>query len=249
MSLTLIGTGHVFNIGDTVKFLVRHSWPDAVCVELDELRYHALIGDKEAVRRDLAARGIDPDASAEDRLKDAPPVYRQSAKYQEKVAGENGVAAGADMLAAIAAGKEVGAEIVCIDVDAQQAMARMWEQMSFGERMRYRLSGISDSIGGKKKADKTQEDYSKDQEAYIENMRKKYPTLVRVLIDERNEHMAEMIRRTADTHERTVAVVGDGHVGGLLKLLGGEVRAVRLADLTDPERLAAVKKEFWEEPE
>ena len=246
MSLTVIGTGHVFNIGDSVMFLVKHSWPDAVCVELDEMRYHALTGDREALRRDLEVRGIDPDADREERLKKAPPIYRSSAKYQERMSAENGVSAGADMAAAIAAGREAGAEIVCADVDAQEAMMRMWREMPAAEKMRYRLSGIGDRVFGRKKVEKTQEEYSKDQAAYIEGMRRKYPTLVRVLIDERNAHMAEVIKRTADTHERTVAVVGDGHVDGLVGLIGGDIRTVRLADLTDPQRLAAVKSSFWE---
>jgi pheromone shutdown protein TraB len=98
---------------------------------------------------------------------------------------------------------------------------------------------------------KTQADYSKDQAAYIENMRKKYPTLVRVLIDERNEHMAKEISKVCSAHRNVVAVVGDGHVDGLLKLLPSdlEVRAVRLAEIMDDKRLKELKTEFWESPE
>lgn len=249
--LTIIGTGHVFNIADAVSFLTRQSWPDAVCVELDPIRYHALIGDKEAVRQDLIARGVDPDASAEDRMKNASPVYRQSAKYQEKISKQNKSTAGADMVAAIGAAKSVDAQIFCIDLDAQESLARMWDQMSSGERMRYKLSGIADGLFKKTRVEKTQKEYSKDQSAYIEDMRRKYPTLVRVLIDERNEHMAREIEKVCADHRQVVAVVGDGHVDGLLKLLSGvgDIRTVRLAEIMDPEKLNKLKNEFWEAPE
>ena len=249
--LTIIGTGHVFKIGEAVSFLTRQCWPDAVCVELDDLRYHAITGDKEALREDLIAKGIDPDASKEERMKNASPVYRQSAKYQERVSKDNSSSAGADMVAAIGAAKSVDAEIFRIDLDAQETMEKMWNEMSGGERFRYKMSGIADNLFKKRRVNKTQADYSKDQATYIENMRKKYPTLVRVLIDERNEHMAKEISKVCSAHRNVVAVVGDGHVDGLLKLLPSdlEVRAVRLAEIMDDKRLKELKTEFWESPE
>ncbi len=245
--LTIIGTGHVFNISEPVSFIVRRCWPQAVCVELDDMRYHALTGDKEALRKDLEARGINPDASKEERLKNMNAAYRQSARYQEKMSAQNKSTAGADMVAAIGAAKSCDAEIFCIDTDAAVAMDRMWSQMGRGEKFRYRMSGITDNIFGKRKVDKTQKDYSKDQAAYVEEMRKKYPAMVRVLIDERNEHMAARIREICATHERVVAVVGDGHVDGLLKLLpDSDRRVIRLKELMDPARLKELKTEYWE---
>ncbi len=249
--LTIIGTGHVFRISEAVSFLTRQSWPDAVCVELDPMRYHALTGDKEALRNDLRERGIDPDASKEERMKATPAVYRKSAKYQEKVSKENKVSAGADMAAAIGAAKSVDAQIFCIDLDGQESLARMWNEMHGTERFRYRMSTIADNLFKKSRVNKTQKEYSKDQATYIEEMRKKYPTLVRVLIDERNEHMAKEIMNVCSDYDQVVAVVGDGHVDGLLHLIHdvGDIRTVRLVDLMDPEKLNKIKSEFWEAPE
>ena len=246
--LTIIGTGHVFNIADTVSFVIVHSWPQAVCVELDDLRYHALMGDKEAVKKDLEARGISSDGSPDDRLKGAPPIYKQSAKYQQKMSAENKSTAGADMAAAAGAGKNIGAEVVCIDRDAAAVMTKMWNEMSRGERLRYRLSGISDGIFGKRKVDKTQKDYSRNEAEYVENMRKKYPTLVRVLIDERNQYMADRIKDVCSKHERVVVVVGDGHVDGLLKLLPNmDPRVIRLKDIMDPARQKEIRQMVWDD--
>ena len=40
--ITLVGIGHVFSIKDAVKYLVFTRRPDAVCLELDRLRFDAL---------------------------------------------------------------------------------------------------------------------------------------------------------------------------------------------------------------
>ncbi len=249
--LTIIGTGHVFQISEAVSFLTRQSWPDAVCVELDIMRFHALTGDKEALRNDLRERGVDPDLPPEERLKNAPAIYRNTAKYQENVSKQNNVSAGADMVAAIGAAKSVDAQVFCIDLDGQASLIRMWNEMPRKERFRYKMSSVADNVFKKSRVEKTQKDYSKDQAAYIEDMRKKFPTLVRVLIDERNEHMAKEIAKVCSDHEQVVAVVGDGHVDGILRLLPdvGEIRTVRLAELMDPEKLNKIKSEFWEAPE
>ena len=245
--LTLIGTGHVFNIGDSVSFIARRCWPDAVCVELDEMRYHALTADREALEKDLRDRGIDPGKMKQQDSRESR-VYRNNKRYQEKVSKQNGSAPGADMVAAIGVAKFLGAEVFCVDNDARETMNRMWAEMGTAEKLRYRMSGVTDNLFGARKVDKTQADYYDDEGRYLEEFRRKYPVMTRVLIDERNEVMAKRIADVARSHERTVAVVGDGHVNGLVELLPSDIerRVVRLKDLTDPERLNALKSQYWE---
>lgn len=245
--LTIIGTGHVFKISDPISFIVRQCWPQAVCVELDEMRYHALVGDREALRRDLEARGMNPDASERERLRHTNTAYQQSARYQKRMSEQNDSTAGADMVAAISAGRSCDAEIICIDRDATLTMDRMWKGMGVGERLRYKMSGVLDSVFGMMRVNRTQKEYSKDQAAYIENMRRRYPTMVKVLIDERDEFMAARIKEVCAKHDRVVVVVGDGHVDGLLRLLPAENRrVVRLAELMDPIRVKELKDSYWE---
>ena len=246
--LTLIGTGHVFNIGDSVAQIARCCWPDAVCVELDEMRYHALTADREALEEDLRKRGIDPETVKSQQSRNESSIYKRNKRYQEDIAKQNGAQPGADMMAAIGVAKSLGSPVFCVDNDARETFDRMWAEMGTGEKLRYRFSGITDRIGGKKKVDRTQADYYDDEAKYLEEFRKKYPVMTRVLIDERNEAMAKRIAEVAYSHERTVAVVGDGHMNGLIGLLPSDIekRTVRLRDLTDPERLKALKQQYWE---
>lgn len=231
--ITIIGTGHVFNLAEPVSFIVKNTWPDAVLIELDVSRYQYLMNRQENPEQEDSAAG----ASA---------IYKQTAKYQQKMSEENGTQVGGEFLAAVNTGRLAGAEIIPIDTNAMQVLDQMWDEMSFKEKVRYRLSGISDSIGGMRKVEDVQTQFAQDEERYIEGMRRKYPTLVRKLIDERNEHMAEQINKASETHSNMVVVVGDAHVEGICRLLKDpEVRKIRLADLRDKERMDKVRSMVW----
>jgi len=66
-----------------------------------------------------------------------------------------------------------------------------------------------------------------------------------VLIDDRNMHMARNISELAKKHTNIVAVVGDGHVPGLLEALKPlEVEVIRLRDLRRPQTQASRGAEF-----
>lgn len=231
--ITIIGTGHVFNLAEPVSFIVKNTWPDAVLIELDVSRYQYLMNRQENPEQEDSAAG----ASA---------IYKQTAKYQQKMSEENGTQVGGEFLAAVNTGRLAGAEIIPIDTNAMQVLDEMWDEMSFKEKVRYRLSGISDSIGGMRKVEDVQTQFAQDEERYIEGMRRKYPTLVRKLIDERNEHMAEQINKASETHSNMVVVVGDAHVEGICRLLKDpEIRKIRLADLRDKERMDKVRSMVW----
>ena len=231
--ITIIGTGHVYNLAEPVSFIVKNTWPDAVLIELDVARYQYLMNRQENPGQEDSAAG----ASA---------IYKQTAKYQQKMSEENGTQVGGEFLAAVNTGRLAGAEIIPIDTNAMQVLDEMWDEMSFKEKVRYRLSGISDSIGGTRKVEDVQTQFAQDEERYIEGMRRKYPTLVRKLIDERNEHMAEQINKASETHSNMVVVVGDAHVEGICRLLKDpEIRKIRLADLRDRERMDKVRSMVW----
>lgn len=227
--ITIIGTGHVFNLAEPVAFIVQHTWPDAVLIELDMGRYNYLMNSQE---------GKEDEAS----VKKASAIYKQTSKYQAKMSKQYGNQVGGEFLAAVNMGKLRGADIVPIDTNAQEVMDEMWEEMSMSEKMRYKLSGIRDSFGGKRKVEETQARFAMDEERYMEDMRRRYPTLVRKLIDERNVYMAEQINKASEKYSNMVVVVGDGHVEGICALLKDPViRKIRLADLLDKERMDSVR--------
>ncbi len=228
--ITIVGTGHAFDLAEPVAFIVQHTWPDAVLIELDMQRYNYLMDVQ--------------DGKAEDGPSKSPSkIYRQASKYQDRMSKEYGNKAGGEFLAAVNMGRLRGADIVPIDTNAREVMDEMWEEMSASERARYRLSGIRDSLFGRRSLESTQKRFAEDEGRYMEVMRRRYPTLVRKLIDERNEYMAEQINKASEKYSNMVVVVGDGHVEGICALLKDpSIRKIRLADLMDRERLDSVRR-------
>ena len=230
--ITIIGTGHVFNISETIMFLIKQIWPQAVLVELDPRRLQAM-------------ESFNDDAQETEEA-ELPWVYRSAAKYQARMAKKHGTRNGNELLTAVQTGRLVGAEIGMIDMDVVKLTAEMWDEMSFFERTRYTLSSIIDNIRGKKRARKIVDDYSAREDKAMESMRRRYPTMVRKLIDERNDYMADQIRQYAEKYDNIVVVVGDFHVEGLTKLLEGkEIRKIRLGDILNKDSLDKIKAEVW----
>lgn len=236
--ITFIGTGHIFDLSEPIMFIIKQIWPDAVLVELDESRYTAMtVADNGEKNRH---RSID-----------VPWIYRSTAKYQDRMSKEYGSSnVGSEMLTAVNTGKLVGARIGFIDSNAGDVMNEIWKEMSRRERLRYSISTFRDRVSGKKEIEKTVDDFSRNEEEMIADMRKKYPTLVAKLIDERNEHMAGKIRKYISECRNIVVVVGDAHVEGLSSYFKEfEVRKIRLADLLDRDRMDAVRSALWNRDE
>ena len=230
--ITIIGTGHVFNISETIMFLIKQIWPQAVLVELDPRRLQAMESSK--------------DDSQNTEEIEMPWIYRSAAKYQARMAKKHGTRNGNELLTAVQTGRLVGAEIGMIDMDVLKLTNEMWNEMSFFERTRYTISSFFDNIRGKKRVRKIVDDYSAREDKALESMRRRYPTMVRKLIDERNDHMAGQIASFAERYDNIVVVVGDLHVEGLTKLLEGrEIRKIRLGDILNKESLDKIKAEVW----
>ena len=230
--ITIIGTGHVFRLSEPIMFLIKHIWPQAVLVELDYTRFMMMTGQ------------ADPPADAPSVKDNSPWIYRRTAKYQMKMAQEHGSDVGSELVTAALIGRQIGAEVGFIDTNAAQVMNEMWAEMSFFEKTRYSLSTYAGRFRRKGSVDKVVDEFGKDETAMIEDMRRKYPTLVRKLIDERNASMAEQIRSYADRLDNIVVVCGDAHVEGLSSLLDGyEIKKIRLRDITDKNRLDRIRSE------
>ena len=231
--ITIIGTGHVFNISEQIMFLIKQIWPQAVLVELDGSRLNAL----------ESSTSVSEQRSEETEL---PWIYRSSAKYQARMAKKYGTRTGNELLTAVQTGRLVGAEIGMIDMDVIKLTNEMWSEMSFWERMRYTLSTYRDRFGGKRRAEKAVENLTENQDRTMESMRRRYPTLIRKLVDERNEYMIGQIIPYTETYDNIVVVVGDFHVEGIAKgLEGHEMRKIRLGDILNKDSLDKIKAEVW----
>lgn len=222
--ITLIGTGHVFNISPALLSILDEKEPEVVGVELDPQRYQAIL-----------LRNTDPHTYQASK-KNLPLIYRVLAQFQESMAEQYGVNAGDEMLSAINYAQSHQLPVAFIDTNAQQLFTQMWKTMPFFEKLRLLISGFAGLFVSKKRVEEELKNYQEDFDSYLEEVGKKFPMIKRTLIDERNDLMARKLGELSEKHQRIVACVGDGHVPGISRLLTERqipFETIRLKDLQD----------------
>ena len=222
--ITLIGTGHVFDLSSALIENLDEKQPDVICVELDGQRYNALI-----------MKHTSPE-SYKNAKKNVPIIYKLLARFQDNMAKEYGVNAGDEMLAAIKYAQSHQIPLKLIDMNAQSLFTKMLRSMSISEKFRLLLSGFGGMFLSKKRVENELKKIEGEFDTYIEQIGSKFPTIKRTLIDERNLHMAKKLIQLMENHENIVACIGDGHIPGISKLLSSdnvEYNTIRLSKLRE----------------
>lgn len=220
----IIGVGHVFEISEQIDSIISSVKPGAVCVELDPARYQALLHKKTKQDVHLA--------------------YRILAFFQRRIAKRFGGEVGEEMLAAVNAARNVGSDVLFVDVEASNMFSQLWDQMPLKEKVMLMLSAGWSFFVSRDKMEEEIERFQENEEEYMGKFSRQFPTLKHILIDDRNETMATRIGTAEDRYGTVVAVVGDGHVEGISRLLEGrELRVTRLKELRNME-IEKVTQEF-----
>lgn len=205
--ITLIGTGHIFDLSSALLSVFEEKEPEIIGVELDPERYQAIM-----------LRNADP-AAYHSKRKNLPLIYKMLAQFQESMAEEYGVNAGDEMLTAIQYAQSHQLPIAFIDTNAQQLFVHMWNIMPFFEKFKLLFSSVTGFFISKKRIEQEMKNYQQNFDSYIQEMGKKFPTIKRTLIDERNQNMVIKLITLHEKHQKIVACVGDGHVPGISIML------------------------------
>jgi pheromone shutdown-related protein TraB len=207
--ILLIGTAHVSQESATlVRQVISQEYPDCVCVELDPQRFAAL--SQERRWENLNLRDI-----IRTRQLSILIVTLILAAYQKKLGGQLGVMPGAEMVEAVNIARAHNIPIALCDRDVRLTLKRAWRSTPFFKK----LMLVSTLVGSVFEAPKVSEETLREirqQDVLtelLEELGKALPTLRQVLIDERDQYLAEKIRQTAG--RRLVAVVGAAHVNGI----------------------------------
>lgn len=212
--ITLVGVGHVFDLRRQIRDVIQGRRPRVVGLELDRVRWTAL--------QSREQRG------------GAPLVYRLLSFFQSRIADQYGGRVGEEMLAAADAAKEVGAEVALIDKDSGRVFEEMWGGMPFEERVRLVVSTLAGIFVTKRRVESELKKFQDDSETYLRQVGEQFPHIKRVLVDDRNDHMANALRELHARQSPIVAVVGDGHVDGLRAALADlPVEVIRLRELRE----------------
>jgi pheromone shutdown protein TraB len=211
---SLVGTSHIASQAvRAVRQAFEQENPDVVAVELDPERLVGLLATerpKVSIRlvREVGIRGY---------------LFALiGGSLQRRLGRIVDVLPGSDMLAAVRLAQHHAKKALLIDRDLRVTLQRLnhalgwrelkqfcwdlWRSFRGKERFSFDLSKIPDE---------------RTVERILQEFRQRYPRLYRVLVAERNRHMAEALLVYHRQHpaEKLLVVVGAGHVTGLRQLL------------------------------
>ena len=212
--VTIIGTGHIFKLREKVRELIQDINPQAVCVELDEGRYGALL---------LGGRSFHPLAL----------LQRLIARVYHTIPGN-------DMLGAVEGARDIGAKVFFIDQDIDDTKRRLSE--TFVSEFLNPLKVLRKVIFSPAlflsrpraifSLEEAVKEFERKPEKYRRLFGRAFPIFKKVLLDEREEYMAGNARKILESFDEIAIVTGAGHVASLRKLLANfDVTVFSLTEL------------------
>jgi pheromone shutdown-related protein TraB len=224
----LVGTAHVSKQSiEDVRRAIQIIQPDTVSVELCESRYRNII-DREQWKKTNIVKVI---REGKAMLLLASLIMTS---FQKRIGEQLGVTPGAEMVEAINQAKEHGAKLVLSDRDIQVTLKRTWGKLGFVQKMKM-LSQLLASLFVTDEIDEKMIEELKNENQLtdvLELMANEFPLVKGTLIDERDTYLAQQIR-TAEG-EKIVAVVGAGHVPGILQEIKSEKSLDPLVEIPTP---------------
>ncbi len=209
----VVGTAHVSARSvEDVRQAIAAARPDAVCVELCEPR-------RQALTRGDAWRELDLFQVIRRRQAGLLLVHLVLAAFQRKLGEKLGVRPGADMLAALESGQAAGAQVVLADRNIQITLRRTWASLRAWDRVKL-LGELLLLVAASPEIREQDIEALKQQDLLgqvLEQFARAFPRAKAALIDERDRVLAHHIRSAPGPV--VVAVVGAGHVEGVLRAL------------------------------
>ena len=232
----LVGTAHVSkeSVAD-VRTTIDLVEPDAVAVELCPARHAAMTRKDDWKKMDIFK--VIKEGKAVFLL-----VQLIMSSFYRKLGEQLGVQPGAEMMEGVKLAGERNLELVLADRDVQVTLKRVWGYLSLWNKMKMMtelLAGIfvSEDIDEKMIEDiKKQDQLENIMGAFAES----FPGVKERLIDERDIYLAQKIRSARG--KRVVAVVGAGHVPGILKMIRQENDLAPLMELPPKGRMGQILK-------
>ncbi len=209
----IVGTAHISRqSAELVREVIEKEKPDVVCVELDEKRLKALSEKNRWENLDL--RQIIKNKQLSTLM-----VNLVLSSYQKKLGEKLGVTPGTELLEAVKAANENNIPVELCDREVRVTLRRAWHSMNLWQKSKFLSGGLA---GLFEKQELTEEKLaelrSKDVlSEMMDEIGKAMPVLKKVIIDERDQYIAQKMKQSKG--KKVVSVVGAGHVKGIVKFL------------------------------
>jgi pheromone shutdown-related protein TraB len=227
-NIVLIGTAHISQESvDEVKQIIETEKPDIVAVELDDRRYKALTEKTKWENTPV------------NKLLKSNNAYLMLAQIflgsiQRRLGKELGVEPGSEMIAAMKEAEKHNLAVALVDRDITITLKRAWKRMGIREKFRLTWEFLKAMVGFEEEDLEELDLKELMNQDMISTMMEEFgkfaPSVAHVLIDERDQYIAQNIRLQSKKG-KVVAVVGAGHLQGIQKYLERPDFSVDLSEL------------------
>ena len=230
-TFVLVGTAHISRHSvEEVERIISEEKPERVCIEIDPSRYRTLTEGAQWSSLDIYRV-----------LKEGKGFLLLTnlvlTSFQRRLGLELGIRPGEEMLAAIRTAESLGIPTALCDRDIQITLRRAWARSSFWGKNKLLAALLSSVFSSEKLTSEQIEELKKknELESMMEELSGYLPSVKEVLIDERDQYLAQNIY--AQPEKKILAVVGAGHVPGILHWLETLHRGETSIDIQELEAL------------
>ena len=214
-NLIIIGTSHIAKQSvDEVKELIEQEKPEIIALELDHRRLSALLnkntGTKVGIKNifKIGIKGY---------------FFVKIGGWAEKKLGKIvGVAPGTEMLTAYELAKQKKIKVFLIDQDIEVTLKRFSKSLSWKEKWNFVVDVFKTSIFRKgQKFDLSKVPSKKIIRGLLEEVKKRYPNVYKVLVKERNYAIAKNLHTIMkqEQEKKIIAIIGAGHEEEVVELI------------------------------
>ena len=212
-NLTILGTSHIAKESvQAVERLITQKKPNLIALELDLARYRAIVTQKKQYHKNLDIKTF---------------IINLIGAYAEKSLGkQTGIKPGTEMRTAIDLAKQNKIPLFLIDQPINITLRKLSSQITRKEKITL-VKDVFTTIFNKKKKipfDLNKVPSKKIINSLIQETKEKYPSIYKILVEERNVYMAKALNKIINKfpEKEILAIVGAGHENDIV----GELKSI-----------------------
>ena len=213
-NLVFLGTSHIAKQSlEEVKEHISKEKPGIIALELDKKRLYALMQKHRkfglGMVRKIGIKGF---------------LFSLLGAWAERKLGKLvGVVPGSEMKLAVRLAKKNNLKTALIDQDIEITLKRLSKALTWKEKRNFVVDVIKAFFAGKKELDFDLRTVPSNKviKKLVVKLKERYPNVYKVLIEERNEIIAENLKKLMNSHsnKKILVILGAGHVEDVLELI------------------------------
>ncbi len=225
--IILVGTAHISKESvDQVESIIRTEQPGRVCIEIDAGRFKQMREGQDWSKLNIGQVLKNGQAF----LMIASLVL---SAYQRRLGMDVGTTQGQEMMIAADVCDELGIPYSYSDRDIQTTLRRAWSKSGFFQKMKMLGALIGSAFTNEKLSEEELESLKQKSalQTMMDELADYLPAVKEVFIDERDQYLATNI--FLEKEDKVVAVVGAGHMNGIVMWLEALDKEEKTANLED----------------